>query len=228
MTIPDWQSRTELLLGTEALKKLRNSHVLLAGLGGVGAMAAEQLVRTGLGEITLADNDHLTASNINRQIIALHSLVGKKKTEVLAARLRDINPELIIHTEEHFLKDKVIPELLNQQHFDYVIDAIDTLTPKIQLIHESMYRNIPLISSMGSGGKTDPEKIHIRDISKTRNCKLGIYKGFTAVYSEEFADEAALVDEHGKNKKTNIGSLPYIPAVFGCMAAAHVITSLVN
>mgnify|MGYP006293213399 FL=1 len=220
------------MLGTGEVRRLQQAHVLVAGLGGVGSMAAEMLVRAGIGTLTLADSDRVQLSNINRQLPALHSTQGQPKTTVMARRLKDINPELTLHCVETFLGETSIDTLLSQHPYDYVVDAIDTLTPKIELIRQSVTRNLALTSSMGSGGKTDPTKIGIADFGKTYNCrlayilrkklrKMGVTGGFRVVFSTELVDKERVIPVEGeRNKKSNLGTVPYVPAIFGCMLAA--------
>ena len=230
-------SRTALLLGKERLKTLQNSHVLVVGLGGVGGMAAEMICRSGVGEMTILDADTVALSNINRQLAALHSTIGKPKAEVLAARLRDVNPELKLHVIVDFLDEEKI-ELLLSDRFDFVVDAIDTITPKIALIKACVQQNIPIVSSMGSGAKIDPMQVKITDISKTENCalartvrqrlsKIGIKKGVPVVASTECGNkDAVLLVENEKNKKSTTGTISYMPAIFGCLLASYVIRNI--
>ena len=166
-----WQERTALLLGDESLQKLSNSRVLVAGLGGVGACAAEMLVRAGIGHLDIIDADKVSESNINRQIIALHSTIGRLKTDVLSERLKDIAPNLQISAINEFLHEDNI-EVLLKPEYDFVVDAIDTLSPKTALISWCLRNNLPLVSSMGSGAKTDITSVRIADISKTNTCPL--------------------------------------------------------
>ena len=167
-----WLERTSLLLGDEKLNKLQNANILVVGLGGVGAYAAEMIARAGVGRMTIADADVVSESNINRQLIALHSTVGRHKTEVMAERLRDINPNIKLTIVSRFIKDDETDALLDSDNFDYVVDAIDTLSPKLALIKGALDRHIPLVSSMGAGAKTDPAKMEICDIAKTHHCPL--------------------------------------------------------
>lgn len=232
-----WLERTELLLGSEKLELLRQKHVLVVGLGGVGAYAAEMIARAGIGRMTIVDGDTVSNSNINRQLPALHSQVGKSKTEVMAARLRDINPDIDLTVVSEFIRDERMVQLLENK-YDYVVDAIDTLSPKVFLIYHSIQRGLPIISSMGSGGKTDPTKLQIADISKTFNCKLarsirkrlhrkGIDKGLTVVFSTELTDKAAVVEvDDEENKKSTVGTISYMPALFGIYCASKVIRDL--
>lgn len=233
-----WQSRTELLLGKEKLDKLASASVLVVGLGGVGAYAAEMIVRAGVGCMTIVDGDVLRESNINRQLMALNSTIGKNKTGLLGERLLDINPALRLNMITEFIKDERMIEIL-EMGFDYVVDAIDTLSPKVFLIYHSIHKGIPLVSSMGAGGKIDPSKIEITDISKTYNCnlarvlrkrlhKLGIRKGFTAVFSpEEVPGESIEPVEGEQNKKSTVGTISYMPPAFGCACASVVIRGLI-
>ena len=166
----EWLERTELLLGAEKLAMLHNANILVVGLGGVGAYAAEMVCRAGVGRMTIADADTVSASNINRQLIALTSTVGRSKTSVLAERLLDINPCLQLRTVDGFIKDDATYTLLDSEPYSYVIDAIDTLSPKAHLIKGCLDRGIPVVSSMGAGAKTDPTKIEVADIARTHHC----------------------------------------------------------
>lgn len=235
----DWLGRTELLLGKERLERLRQAHVLVAGLGGVGAYAAEQLCRAGVGEMTIIDGDIVELTNKNRQLPALDSTIGQPKAELMAARFRDINPDIKLHVVNDFIRDDRMVEILAQAPYDYVVDAIDTLAPKIFLIYHSVRMGLPIVSSMGSGGKLDPSKIEIADISKSYNCnlarmlrkrlhKLGVYKGVEVVFSSEFTNPEAVVLTEGQNKKSNVGTISYMPPVFGCFIASAVIRGLIG
>ncbi len=234
-----WLERTSLLLGDEKLERLRNANVLVVGLGGVGAYAAEMIARAGVGRMTIADADVVSESNINRQLIALHSTVNRPKTEVMAERLRDINPKIELTIVSRFIKDDETDALLDSDKFDYVVDAIDTLSPKLALIKGALDRHIPLVSSMGAGAKTDPAKMEICDIAKTHHCplahmlrkrlhKIGVRKGFTAVFSPEPVREGAMILCEEQNKKSNMGTISYIPAVFGIGCASVVIRGLID
>ncbi len=236
----DWTTRTELLLGTEKLKRLKNAHVLIVGLGGVGAYAAEMLCRSGINRLTIIDGDVVNESNLNRQLVALRSTIGKSKTQVLSDRLRDINPdiELVIHTE--FVNGERTIELLDEYNYDYVVDAIDTLSPKTFLIYHAYKKGFKVISSMGAGAKMDPTKIHISDISRSYNCRLAkmlrkrlhrleIRKGIKVVFSSELSDKDAMVlTDDEQNKKSVVGTISYMPSIFGCMLASEVIRDLVK
>ena len=235
----DWLNRTELLFGKEKLDKLKQANVLVVGLGGVGAYAAEQLCRAGIGKMTIVDGDVVDITNRNRQLPALISNTGKPKAEILAARFRDINSELEITVVNDFISDEKTVELLKSQPFDYVVDAIDTLSPKVFLIYHAVQLGLPVVSSMGAGGKTNPEKIHIADISKSHQCtlarvirkrlsKLGITKGVKVVFSYEETDKNAVRAEDGIYKKSVVGTISYMPPVFGCFISSVVIRDLVS
>lgn len=236
----DWKSRTRLLIGEEGVKRLADSHVLVVGLGGVGAYAAEQIARAGIGKMTIIDNDVVNETNKNRQILALDSTVGRPKVEVMAKRIRDINPEIELNPVNVFLKDQAIIDLMAQP-FDFIIDAIDTLAPKVFLLYYAVQNKQNIVSCMGTGGKFHPELIETVDISKSHNCrlafyirkrlhKLGIREGIAVVYSpEKVADSAVTVgDEILENKVATVGTISYMPAVFGCHCAAYVINALLS
>lgn len=234
-----WIERTELLLGQEKLQRLAHANVLVVGLGGVGAYAAEMVARSGVARMTIVDADTVNVSNINRQLVALHSTVGRSKASILAQRLRDINPEIELTLREQYIKDELTDELLDSARFDYVVDAIDTLSPKVALIKGCLERGYPLVSSMGAGAKTDPTKVEIRDIGKTHHCplahmlrkrlhKMGIRHGFRAVFSAEEPREGSMILCDEQNKKSNVGTISYMPAVFGCAAASVVIRGLLD
>ncbi len=235
-----WQSRTELLLTKEGLKKLQQAHVLVVGLGGVGSYAVEFLARSGIGQLTLVDGDTVDITNINRQLPALHSTVGRPKTGVVAERLKDINPEIKLHTINRFIKPDEFNELVSLAKFDYIIDAIDSVSPKIYLILAAKRQKIKIISAMGAGGKTDPSKVKVTDISKTREDflarvirkrlrKHGIQKGIKCVFSTELQHPDSLQMTDNENfKKSHYGTISYLPALFGLHAAATVIRYLVD
>ncbi|OFX88028.1 MAG: tRNA threonylcarbamoyladenosine dehydratase [Bacteroidetes bacterium GWF2_33_16] len=239
MSKENWQERTELLIGKESTEKLKSAHVLVIGLGGVGAYAAESLCRAGIGELTIVDGDTLHPSNKNRQLAALESTMGKPKAEVIGARLIDINPELKLHIIQDFIKDDKMIEILDKP-YDYVVDAIDTLSPKVYLIYHSLQKKLKIVSSLGSGARLDPSKIRITDLSKSYNCRLGfilrkrlrkldVHKGFKVVFSEDKAvDDAVIVDEPGENKKSTVGTISYMPPIYGCMCASVVIRELIE
>lgn len=234
----DWKQRTRLLLGEEKSERLRQAHVLVVGVGGVGAYAAEMLCRAGVGRLTLVDADTVQLTNINRQLPALHSTLGQPKVEVLAARFRDINPEVELTVLPVFLKDENIPQLLDAARYDFVVDAIDTLAPKCHLIAEALRRRIKIVSSMGAGAKSDITQIRFADIWDTYHCglskavrkrlqKMGIRHKLPVVFSTEQADpKAVLLTDDEQNKKSTCGTVSYMPAVFGCYLAEYVIRRL--
>lgn len=226
-----WQARSELLLGEERIKRLRESHVLLLGLGGVGGYAAEILVRSGIGKLTIIDMDSVNETNINRQLIALHSTVGHSKVSEWSKRLLDINPNLELISNDVFIRDEETERLLASDAYDYVIDAIDTLSPKVHLIKSLVEHDLPFISVMGMGAKFDPRKIKIDRMDRVKNCplarfirkrlrKLDIPLKFQVVYSEELPDDRAiLLTDDEQNKKSITGTIAHNPAVAGCYAA---------
>lgn len=234
-----WLSRTELLIGKENLEKLSRSHVLVAGLGGVGGYAAEQLCRAGVGELTLIDGDRISASNRNRQIIALTSNEGQSKADRMAHRLLDINPAIKLHLLDEYLKEDRFAAILCRP-FDYVVDAIDTLTPKVALLYEAVNAGRPVVSSMGSGGKLHPESVEINDIAQTHHCKFaylvrkylhrkGVFSGITAVYSPEPVRKKTIREVTGEeNKRSVVGTISYMPPVFGCFCASVAIRFLMS
>jgi len=239
MPIPQWLSRTRLLTGTEKLISLREKHVLIAGLGGVGAMAAEQICRAGIGKMTIIDGDTVHTSNRNRQLPALLSTEGMAKSEVMAKRLLDINPDLELTVLHEYIKDERTIEIL-EKGFDFVVDAIDTLSPKVFLLYNCVHLGLPVVSSMGAGGKYDPMQVQVADIDESYNCKLayymrkrlhkmGVVKGFKVVFSPEVVDRSSVVLQEGEsNKKSNVGTISYMPAVFGCFCASVVIRDLME
>lgn len=234
---PERLERTKLLLG-DKLKDITSANILVVGVGGVGAYAAEMLVRAGIGKITIVDSDIVSESNINRQLLALGSTVGREKTEVLAERLLDINPDLKIKTIKKFISGDDAVEIIKSDTYNYIIDAIDTLTPKIELICAALDAGVPLVSSMGAGSKLDPTLIEVADISKSHHCplahalrkrlhKIGIRKGFKVVFSSEPPMEGTMILCNEQNKKSNVGTISYLPAVFGCACSSVVIRDLV-
>ena len=236
--IPYWLSRTQLMLGDEMVEKLMGKNVLIVGLGGVGGICAEMIVRAGIGKLTIVDNDTVDESNINRQIQALQSTVKKPKAQVLAARLKDINPELDLTVLEVYIKEKITTDLVEKEKWDYIVDCIDTLSSKVFFIKACMDRKLPIVSSLGAGGKVDPSQIEVTDISKTHECNLakyvrkrlhslGIYKGLKVVFSPEKVDQSRIIEtEKAFPKKSLIGTLSYMPAIFGCTVASVVLRDL--
>ena len=233
-----WLSRTEMLLGEGALKKLKESHVLVAGLGGVGSWAAEMICRAGVGAMTIIDGDEITSANINRQLPALTSTTGRLKAQVMGERLLDINPSLKLRVITEFIRDQRMIDILEEDKYDYVVDAIDTLSPKVFLIYHSLRLNLGIVSSMGAGGRYDPSAIRIADISETKFCslarmlrkklhKLGVNKGFMAVYSPEIVDKDLIIrGSEESNKASSVGTMSYMPAAFGIACASVVVRVL--
>ena len=235
-----WQERTSMLLGEETLARFAASKVMVVGLGGVGAYAAEMLCRAGVGNLVILDSDTVSITNRNRQLIALESTIGQLKTDVVARRLRDINPAVNLTVIPEYIEESNLEEIfLKAGELDYVVDAIDTLAPKISLIKYCVEHKIPHVSAMGAGAKLDATKIRIADISKSYNCPLayilrkklrkeGISKGFKVVFSEELPDRDAIVPMEERNKKSQVGTISYLPAVFGCVCAQAAVEYLIG
>lgn len=235
----DWQERTGILLGKEGVEKLAASSVAVIGVGGVGGYAAEMLCRAGIGRLVLVDADRVHATNKNRQIIALDSTMGDFKTRAMARRLRDINPQAELILKEEYLDEGNVSGLLSGERIDFIVDAIDTLSPKIALIRYCVENKIPHVTSMGAGAKLDATAVRIADISKSYNCplayvlrkklrKAGISKGFPVVFSEELPDRNAIVPVEERNKKSRTGTISYLPAVFGCACTQAAIEFLLR
>ncbi|MFA7116720.1 MAG: tRNA threonylcarbamoyladenosine dehydratase [Bacteroidales bacterium] len=253
--VEKWTERTELLMGKEIVDKLVTKRCAIIGLGGVGAYAAEMLARAGVGHLFILDSDNISISNKNRQLLAMDSTIHKSKVKLMYKRLLDINPELdVIISDEYLTSDNIekilslnISDIHNNKSekddkdtnkIDYLIDAIDTLAPKLALISYCVHNSIPIVSSMGVGAKYDATKIRIADVSKSFNCplayiirknlrKMGIYKGFKVVFSEELPDRNAIIPVVGEtNKKSQTGSISYMPAVFGCVCAQEALSFL--
>ena len=236
--IPYWMSRTQLLLGDEQIGQLIDKNVLVVGLGGVGGICAEMIARAGVGKMTIVDGDTVDLSNGNRQIAALHSTEKKLKAVVIAARLKDINPAIDLTVIAEFIEEERTVEIVSSGNYDFAVDCIDTLTPKVWLIKTCVDRKIPIVSSLGAGGRVDPSQIQVADISDSYKCKLaryvrkylhkeGITTGVTVVFSpEEIDTDKVIVTEKAYPKKSIIGTISYMPAIFGCMAASVVIRSL--
>ena len=234
-----WKERAALLFKEEGIQKLENANVLVVGLGGVGSFAAEFLARAGVGKMTIIDGDVVDITNINRQLPALHSTVGEPKVKIVGDRLMDINPELQLTRIEEFLSPERAYELISPE-FDYVLDCIDSVTPKINLILACKRKKVKVISNMGAGGKFEAEKVQVRDISKTEYCPLaknvrkrlkleGISKGVKVVYSYERPDYSSIKTTDGTNfKKSFYGTNSWMPALFGLHAAETVVKHLIG
>ncbi|MDD2292999.1 MAG: tRNA threonylcarbamoyladenosine dehydratase [Bacteroidales bacterium] len=238
-TVEPWKERTQLLLGDDKLQLLADATVAVIGLGGVGAYAAEMVARAGVGSMIILDSDVVNETNKNRQLLALDSNIGKSKARVMAQRLLDINPHINLTVIEEYLTEDNIPSVIGSYKIDYLIDAIDTLAPKIALICYCRSSGVRHVSSMGAGAKLDATKIRITDISKSYNCPLayilrkklrhkGISKGFKVVFSEELPDREAIVSVEERNKKSQVGTISYLPAVFGCICAQAAICFLIE
>lgn len=234
-----WQERAELLFKPEGLEVLKKANVLIVGLGGVGSFAAEFIVRAGVGNLTIVDGDTVDITNVNRQLPALHSTVGQPKVEIVGDRLMDINPELNLTRIQEFLSPERAFEIVTKD-FDYVLDCIDSVTPKLNLILAAKRARVKVISNMGAGGKMVAGKVVVKDISKTDVCplakvirkrlrKLGINKGVKAVFSLEKPDESSLKMTDGSNyKRSFYGTNSYMPGLFGLHSAETVIRHLLK
>ncbi|MEY4660200.1 MAG: hypothetical protein RLZZ42_152 [Bacteroidota bacterium] len=234
-----WLSRTKLLIGEEKLMHLTQQHVMVVGLGGVGSFAAEFIARSGIGQMTIIDGDVVDPTNRNRQLPALATNHGVSKALIMEERLRSINPEIKLQVVQSFVNPEMVQGLF-EVHPDYVIDAIDSITPKITFLKEAYARKIRVVSSMGAGAKLDPTKLQVVDISKTYNCPFaqqirknlrqhGIRTGIKAVFSPEQPVRESLMLTDGKNfKKSAYGTISYLPAVFGATAASVVIRDLME
>lgn len=239
MTDYSWLSRTELLIGRDRLVKLNNAHVLVLGMGGVGSFAAEFIARSGIGRMTIVDGDTIDPSNRNRQLPALATNHGQSKVNVMAERLLAINPSLSLKIVDEFIRPEAIEQLLDTDA-DYIVDAIDSLTPKLTCIQTAFKNKLRIVSSMGAGGKVDPTQLKVSDISKTYNCPFaqqirknlrskGITKGVKVVFSTELPDKESVMHTDGSNfKKSAYGTISYLPATFGATVASVVIRDLTS
>jgi tRNA A37 threonylcarbamoyladenosine dehydratase len=235
----DWLERTDLLIGSDKIEKLKKSHVLIVGLGGIGSYAAEFIARSGVGTLTIIDGDVFDGTNKNRQLTALDSTLGKNKALVLAERIRDINEHAVVHVLEEFVLPERVWEILQEYKPDYVMDCIDSVTPKLEWIIACKRLKIKIISHLGAGGKIDPSRVQVASLNQTHNCKLaahikkrlrrkGIgYKSVRAVFSSELQQKSALKMTSGLNfKRSFYGTISYMPALFGLMGSAEVIKYL--
>jgi len=234
-----WLERTELLVGEKKIEKLVNSHVLIVGLGGIGSFAGEFIARAGVGTITLIDGDAFDPTNKNRQLTALDSTIGRNKAVVLAERIRDINPDVKLNVIEEFVVPERVWELLAEYKPDYVMDCIDSVTPKLEWIVASKRLKIKIISHLGAGGKVDPSRVQVTNLDKTYNCKLAShlkkrlkkrnveFDSVRAVFSSELQIKSSMKLTDGLNyKKSFYGTMSYMPALFGLMGSAEVIRYL--
>ena len=229
--------RTEMMLGSDAMDKLARSHVAVFGLGGVGSYAAEALCRSGVGELTLIDQDTLSVSNINRQLYALESTVGLPKAEAAAARCRDINPDVIVHPL-CATYDAAHREDFFSAHYDYIVDAIDLVSCKLDLIEQAQQRGIPIISALGTGNKLDPSLLRVSDISKTSGCPLarvmrkelrarGIHH-LKVVFSPEEPAATRQLEAPPPGRRSVPASVAWVPSCAGLMMAGAVIQDLIT
>lgn len=235
-----WLERTELLIGAESLHKLQSSNILVVGLGGVGSYAAEALVRAGVGRMTIIDGDVVDPTNKNRQLQALDSTKGQQKAHLLRARFLDINPELQVQVVDHFMDPEPMITFLQQNQFDFVLDCIDSIQPKLSMILILRRMKLRFISSMGAGGKMDPSKIKVADVFRSQECKFaqqirkslkkkGVERGVLCVYSEETQPKHSLKHTDGSNyKKSFYGTISYMPAMFGLTMASEVIRRIIK
>ncbi len=236
----DWLQRTELLTGSDRLHKLKQANILVVGMGGVGSFAAEFLCRAGIGRMTIVDGDRVDPSNKNRQIVALDSTIDQHKADVMATRMRDINAEIQLTVIKEFLTPDLMINLVTSK-FDWVLDCIDSLQPKLYFLGAAVTNGVKVVSSMGAGGRIDPQKVRIAPIFETDCCRFAYKvrkglrrKGFAqaniiAVYSEELVNRDSLQLTDGSNfKRSYYGTISYIPALFGLNMASVVIRDLMN
>lgn len=236
----DFLERTHILVGDEGLKKLNDANVFIAGLGGVGSYVVEALARSGVGSLTIVDNDVVNLSNINRQLPALNSTLGQAKTDVIASRVKDINPECNLTVIADFLRNENINDYLEAQTYNYVADCIDSLNSKVGLIETAFNLNLNVISSMGAGGKLDPTRIEVTDLFKTHECPLakmmrsrlrrrGIENGVKAVFSSETPKRPLPPEptESGRARSV-VGSISFIPSIFGLTMAGVIINDILE
>jgi tRNA A37 threonylcarbamoyladenosine dehydratase len=235
-----WLSRSELLIGPQGIQTLQAAHVLIVGLGGVGSFAAEFIARAGIGTMTIVDGDVVDPTNRNRQLPALATNHGVAKVKIMAERLLAINPDLILHTHETFLSPEAAKAILEETKFDYVMDCIDSVTPKLTLLKTAYDLKLRIVSSMGAGGKFDPTQIRTAELFDTRECylaslvrkrirKMGVGKGIKAVFSlEKVRDESLILTDGSNFKKSAYGTISYLPAAFGGTCASVVIRDLLD
>ncbi len=235
--VPAWMARTNMLLGEEKINRLINARVLMVGLGGVGGICAEMIARSGVGTMTIVDADVVEASNINRQLPALHTTIGQLKVEVMAERIRAVNPDIKLNVKPIYIDETNIEALLEEMPYDYVVDCIDTLQPKVLLMKTAKEKGLQIVSAFGAGGRQDPSQIKVVDIKHTHNCNLayyvrkalhkhGIYTGIKTVWTPEPIEKERVVEVDGRNKKSAIGTVSYMPAILGCTVASVVIRDL--
>jgi tRNA A37 threonylcarbamoyladenosine dehydratase len=235
----DWLERTELLIGEENIQNLKKSHVLIVGLGGIGSFAGEFIARSGVGEMTIIDGDCFDITNKNRQLTALDSTINKNKARILEERIKDINPEIKINVLEEFVIPERVWDILNEYKPDYVMDCIDSVSPKLEWIKACLRLKIKIISHLGAGGKIEPSKVQVAKLENVYNCKLGHhikkrlkrekinFKRVKAVFSSEIQDKDSLKLTDGTNfKRSFYGTISYMPGLFGLYGSAEVIKYL--
>ena len=235
-----WLSRTQLLVGDEGLNQLGNAHVLIVGLGGVGSFAAEFIARAGVGHMTIVDGDVVDPTNRNRQLPALSTNHGVSKADIMAERLLAISPELQLRVIKDFIRPSMVEELLQAGPYDYVMDCIDSITPKLILLQKAYEHGFRIVSSMGAGGKMDPTQLRVTELFDTWSCtmaqyvrkrfkKLSVGAGIKAVFSVEPVRKESLIMTDGSNfKRSAYGTISYIPAAFGGVCASVVIRDLLG
>jgi tRNA threonylcarbamoyladenosine dehydratase len=236
---PHWLQRTELLVGAENIEKFKNLNILIVGLGGVGSYAAEFLARVGVGKMTIVDGDVVDLTNTNRQLPAMHTTVGQSKADLMAERIRSINPAIDLTVKKEFLNPDDAEKLVSTE-FNWVLDCIDSVQPKQYLLLTCKQMGIKVISSMGAGGRIDPTKLKIDDISRCYNCpfgqsirkglkRKGVYRGIPVVFSTELVRRETCMETDGSRfKKSFYGTISYIPALFGLYMASHVVRSEID
>ncbi len=234
-----WLGRTSLLIGEEKVWELSKKHVMIVGMGGVGSFAAEFICRAGIGKMTIIDGDVVDPTNRNRQLPALATNHGVSKADIMAERLKAINPEVELRVVKEFINPHMVEHLFDEKP-DYLVDAIDSITPKLTFIKKAYSENLPLVSSMGAGAKLDPTKLQVADISKTYQCPFAqqvrkmlkkdkIYTGIKVVFSPEMPVKESLMLTDGSNyKKSAYGTISYLPATFGAVLASVVIRDLIG
>lgn len=235
-----WLSRSALLVGDEGIATLQKKHVLVMGLGGVGSFAAEYMCRAGIGEMTIVDGDIVDPTNRNRQLPALATNHGVQKATIMSERLMAINPDLKLHVIPDFLTPQRCKDILSGHAFDYVLDCIDSVTPKLMLLSAALEYNIPVVSSMGAGGKMDPTRLRVARLTDTYHCVFAYYirkrlkkvadaSSIKAVFSTELPDRNSLILTDGTNfKRSAYGTISYLPAAFGGVCASVAIRDLLH
>lgn len=239
--MPTLHARTEILLGQETTEKLRQYHVLVAGIGGVGGYAAENLARAGIGELTLLDKDVVSPSNINRQIVALQSSVGQKKTAIMKARIADIDPSIKVNVIDDFMSVETAEQTVLSGDYDFIADCIDTIACKAQLVAEAQKHKLPIISAMGAGNRIDVSKARVSRLDKTQGCPLAremrrrlrelkANLKYPVIYTDEprRPPQVENVGTDNYREKATNGTISYMPAIFGVLMAGEIIKTLIE